>query len=389
MTTTQPYQASIWERIIAVVCAVAILGLVFILVLRKEPFTDPNKVVLIRIVLSMATAIIGAVIPGFLNVGLTFKGVAIRSGGALALFVITYFFTPTVLPLSKLEENTEKTKEAVNRIATKFDAVFVQAIFELPDERLEIKALKKVLNSLTNTVIDGKNGTFKGLSLSYISKPVRKSGDTIVTEQEGKPTLKISLNDILDKQYIQLQPDLIKSGDLVSFLMNPHLNIGINREGKEPATLLNSLLGLTNHPDLNLSVHEKPCDPDKGYFSDLIFDPNKNKLMVSWNGFEYPSTKWATNRKILSIEDLDKSQLLVMLSNWNADKKNLDSIAAMMRPIWFNLKFDNNFVTFTQFNSTALFLKYKIYYNTFPSSDSILQGYANHNPELAYSLGGF
>ena len=145
MTTTQPYQASIWERIIAVVCAVAILGLVFILVLRKEPFTDPNKVVLIRIVLSMATAIIGAVIPGFLNVGLTFKGVAIRSGGALALFVITYFFTPTVLPLSKLEENTEKTKEAVNRIATKFDAVFVQAIFELPDERLEIKALKKVL----------------------------------------------------------------------------------------------------------------------------------------------------------------------------------------------------------------------------------------------------
>lgn len=93
------YRPALWERIIAVVCAVVAFLVVFIIVLRKEPFADPNQVVLIRIVLSLAVGIIGAVVPGFLRIDLRGKGIAIRAGGASALFVISFFFSPTVHPL--------------------------------------------------------------------------------------------------------------------------------------------------------------------------------------------------------------------------------------------------------------------------------------------------
>jgi len=49
-----------------------------------------------RILLSLGVAIFGAVIPGFLKINLTWKGVVIRAGGALALFLLTFFFTPKI-----------------------------------------------------------------------------------------------------------------------------------------------------------------------------------------------------------------------------------------------------------------------------------------------------
>jgi len=72
--------------------------LVGFLVVRNQPFHDPNLVVLIRTVLSTAVAVLGATIPGFLHIDLAARGVAIRAGGALALFVLTFFFSPGVLP---------------------------------------------------------------------------------------------------------------------------------------------------------------------------------------------------------------------------------------------------------------------------------------------------
>lgn len=92
------YSPALWERIVATVCAVSVVLVVLVIVLQKEPFADPNHVVLLRIVLSLAIGIIGAVVPGFLRVDLKGRGVAIRAGGALALFVISFFFSPTVIP---------------------------------------------------------------------------------------------------------------------------------------------------------------------------------------------------------------------------------------------------------------------------------------------------
>ena len=94
--TQTTYKPSLWERITATVCAVTVVLVVLMLVFRDKPFSDPNLVILIRMVLSLAIAIIGAVIPGFLNVSLRGKGASIRTGGALSLFLISYYFSPQV-----------------------------------------------------------------------------------------------------------------------------------------------------------------------------------------------------------------------------------------------------------------------------------------------------
>lgn len=92
-----PMGAQSWERIAAGVAAAVVLLLVTYLVIRNQPFVDPNLVILTRIVLSLSVAVFGATVPGFLNVGWSFKGTAIRAGGALALFVLSFVFTPTVI----------------------------------------------------------------------------------------------------------------------------------------------------------------------------------------------------------------------------------------------------------------------------------------------------
>lgn len=92
------YTPATWERATVTVLAVAVVGLVGFLVVRNEAFADPNLVVATRALLSLAIAVLGATIPGFLNVSWHGTGLLIRAGGALALFVLTYLLTPTVLP---------------------------------------------------------------------------------------------------------------------------------------------------------------------------------------------------------------------------------------------------------------------------------------------------
>jgi hypothetical protein len=53
-------------------------------------------VVLLRILVSVSIAIIGAVVPGFLSIDWSIRGATIRAGGAMALFVLTYLLTPEV-----------------------------------------------------------------------------------------------------------------------------------------------------------------------------------------------------------------------------------------------------------------------------------------------------
>jgi hypothetical protein len=99
-TSDKPYQAAQWEKIVAVAMAVLVIGVTLFLVIRNQPFADPNLVRLLRIVLSVAAAIAGATIPGFLDVKWSGGGFLIRAGGALALFVITFFGSPTVISSS-------------------------------------------------------------------------------------------------------------------------------------------------------------------------------------------------------------------------------------------------------------------------------------------------
>ena len=97
MRENAPYHASHWEKVVAVAMAFLVVAVVMYLVIRNQPFADPNLVTILRIVLSVAMGILGATIPGFLNVQWRGGGFVVRAGGALALFVITFFGSPNVI----------------------------------------------------------------------------------------------------------------------------------------------------------------------------------------------------------------------------------------------------------------------------------------------------
>ena len=70
------------------------LGAVLWLAFRAPTLSDQQFEIL-RIVLALAGGGVGAVIPGFLDVSMTPNTkFALRAGGALAVFVVLYFWSP-------------------------------------------------------------------------------------------------------------------------------------------------------------------------------------------------------------------------------------------------------------------------------------------------------
>lgn len=88
------HTVSTWEKIVVMGSLVPFLGLFGYLLLRNTPI-DPSLMVPLRAVMSVLVAIFGAVVPGYINVGFTAKGITIRAFGAIALFVLTFVYTPT------------------------------------------------------------------------------------------------------------------------------------------------------------------------------------------------------------------------------------------------------------------------------------------------------
>ena len=86
-----------FDRIAAMVAGLVIIGLAVFLLVRNQPIGDPRLFFVLRVLVSFSAAVLGATIPGFLEVGWKGSGLAVRAGGALALFVITYVFTPNML----------------------------------------------------------------------------------------------------------------------------------------------------------------------------------------------------------------------------------------------------------------------------------------------------
>lgn len=83
-----------FDRVAATCAALVIVGLVVFLLVRNQEIADPRLFFALRLVLSFGVAVLGATIPGFLNVGWTGGGLTVRAGGALALFALTYLYTP-------------------------------------------------------------------------------------------------------------------------------------------------------------------------------------------------------------------------------------------------------------------------------------------------------
>ena len=86
-----------FDRLAATLAALVVVGLAVFLLVRNQPIADPKLFFVLRVVLSFSAATLGATIPGFLDIRWSGSGLAIRAGGALALFVLTFVYTPDVL----------------------------------------------------------------------------------------------------------------------------------------------------------------------------------------------------------------------------------------------------------------------------------------------------
>jgi len=95
-TTTNPPSLP-FDRIAATCAALVIVGLAVFLLIRNQPVADPRLFLVLRVVVSFSAATLGGTIPGFLELGWRGQGLAIRAGGALALFILTFVYTPDLV----------------------------------------------------------------------------------------------------------------------------------------------------------------------------------------------------------------------------------------------------------------------------------------------------
>lgn len=99
--TANPIETTpLWEKITAFVFGVIFVTTLLVLAVAF-PNPTPFQYTIFRIVLSLACAGIAAVIPGFLSVRTDKLGIAIRAGGAIAVFVIVYLFNPAQLAVQQ------------------------------------------------------------------------------------------------------------------------------------------------------------------------------------------------------------------------------------------------------------------------------------------------
>ncbi|MGV8073616.1 MAG: DUF4019 domain-containing protein [Syntrophobacteraceae bacterium] len=83
-----------WEVIAAFVFGCVFITVILIIALFK-PNPTPFEYTVFRIIIALAAAGVGAILPGFMQV--RFKN-WLRAGGALALFIVVYFFAPVPIP---------------------------------------------------------------------------------------------------------------------------------------------------------------------------------------------------------------------------------------------------------------------------------------------------
>jgi tetratricopeptide (TPR) repeat protein len=125
--TYQPGWVEVVLALTALGIAVVIVATSLYLVVRNEEVVGGNLVIVLRTLLSLAVSVLGGTVPGFLHVDLTSaRGISIRAGGALALFLITYLFSPKVVP-----ERVAAVVEHIDQVVVETRALLNTKVAEL------------------------------------------------------------------------------------------------------------------------------------------------------------------------------------------------------------------------------------------------------------------
>ena len=106
----------------------AAIGLLLLLLLLYVAGTNPNpspfQIRLYLVLLALASASFAALIPGLLRVALDGPGVGIRAAGALAVFVLVFFYEPAQSSLAdSIDVGLKSPEPAVISACKKFTSV--------------------------------------------------------------------------------------------------------------------------------------------------------------------------------------------------------------------------------------------------------------------------
>jgi hypothetical protein len=97
-----------FDRVAATLAALVVVGLAVFLLIRNQPIADPRLFFVLRVVVSFSIAVLGATIPGFLDLRWSGGGLVVRAVGALALFVLTFVYTPDLISDQDQPKTTTK-----------------------------------------------------------------------------------------------------------------------------------------------------------------------------------------------------------------------------------------------------------------------------------------
>jgi hypothetical protein len=185
-----------------------VFALVAYLVIRNESIADPQIASMLRIFISLAVNVLGATIPGLLQVDWSLKGFTIRAAGALALFVITYFYSPKLAP----DLDTNRVPPLVNprNVSQSYWPWSPQMVFAAEPALTLRRALQgdssNKQEKLYDLTISNSSQEQRILTTFHVRWLYRKGGTTSV--EEGlvlKPSQKYSLEIPLDVEQSQAQ----------------------------------------------------------------------------------------------------------------------------------------------------------------------------------------
>ena len=112
------------DRAAALFSGLLMFALVAYLLIRNQPIASAQLFFALRVVLSLLAGILGATIPGFLNLKWSGGGFVVRAGGALALFVLTFVYTPNLVTHDgNAGNNTVHDQNVKNGVAIGRDAI--------------------------------------------------------------------------------------------------------------------------------------------------------------------------------------------------------------------------------------------------------------------------
>jgi hypothetical protein len=152
-----------FERRVALLAGVVVVAFVLYLAQRNQAFADPNLAIMMRIVLSLSIGIVGATIPGFLHLEYNLGGFAVRAGGALALFVLTFFGTPEVSALNLKLPDPQVSLLAPRVVDFRTEAAPTQS----EDERGTAATVVTIPTGIRSTVEPARKATLSASQISF------------------------------------------------------------------------------------------------------------------------------------------------------------------------------------------------------------------------------